>query len=509
MSQTDPRVGIVIRTKDRPLFVTRALRTVLAQTLDDWQVVLVNDGGARALLEPALADDDLAAAFASGAMTALHLPEPVGRSVAFNRGVEALRAEFVCCLDDDDTWAPDFLASLVAFFDRIHALAPDLGGVASLVTAVREDIVTEDGVDTLVAQGEDELPNAFRRKDFFLDPVAYATYRHDLYPVQWMLRRTSVLEAGGFPPAFNVMEDRAFMTRFLQTWRVAILDRKLAFHHRRARRKGDTSQSVHLNTLDNPSYDWRLFSDLAKARLNTPPPGALTDGTVTPAGAELIRAAAATVIKELNDETSALWHKINGEAATLRARIAELDARIGGNTAPAEIDTPVEDRVWSLWPSIGELDVAFRLGVGTPFLERFDLSMPEDQPGLLMHASPVQRRLVIQVPRTSDWAAVELSLAGLVRRGEGLRCEMVVSHPQGYLFETALSAWHRDLIGRRSHSFEGNYVHSCPPGGSLLVRRDFPADWLARADQPRLSVALPRQAQDFRFICHDLVVSRI
>jgi len=495
----DPRVGVVVRTRDRPLFVTRALRAVLAQTCPAWRLVLVNDGGDAALLEAALAADGLSAAFAGGAMRVLHLPASVGRSEAFNTGVRALDTEFVCCLDDDDTWHPAFLESLLDLHDQTRPLVADLGGVASLVTAVREDLVSVEGVETLVTLGEDDLPHAFRRTDFFLNPVAYATYRHDLYPVQWMLNRAATLAAGGFPPAFSVMEDRAFLTRFLERWRVAILDRKLAFHHRRARRKGDTSQSVAMNTLDNPSYDWRLFSDLAKVPLNA------EDGAEGP----LIRAAAATVIKELNDETSALWHKINGESATLRARIDALDARIGGTTAAPEVEAPPDTRAWSLWDVVGEQDAGYVLGAGTPFLDRLSLSMTEGQPGLLMHASPTQRRLAVQVPRTQDWAAVEVSLAGLAMKGQGLRCELIVSHPQGYLFETALSLHLRDRLGRKSHVFEGSHVHSCPPGGSLRVVRDFPAEWLARSDQPRLSIALPRQALDFRFACHDLVISRL
>lgn len=507
MVATPFRVGIVTRTRDRPAFVTRALACVLAQTYPDWRLVLVNDGGDAAALDAAITAAGLGRLVASGAVTVMHLPASIGRSAAFNRGAAALGTEFVCCLDDDDTWEPTFLEELLALYDRTLPLAPDLGGVAALVTAIREDLVTEDGAETLVLLGEDELPHAFRRTDFFLDPVAYATYRHDLYPVQWMLRRAEALAVGGFPETFSVMEDRAFLTRFLQRWRLGILDQPLAHHHRRPRRRGDTAQSVVLNTLDNPSYDWRLYADLAKVPLNAP--GDAGDSAPLPAArtAELIRAAAATVVKELNDETSALWHKINGEAAALRARIEGLEARLGHVAALPEADAPADARRWSLWDELGDQDAGWSLGVGTPFLERLELSMPESQPGLLMHASPDRRQMVVQIPRTGDWAAVELSLKGLARRHEGLRCELVVSHPAGFLFETALSILARDRLGRKAHRLEEKHVHACPPGGSVRVVRDFPADLLAQTDRPLLSVALPRQALDFRFICHDLVVS--
>ncbi|MCB1362439.1 MAG: glycosyltransferase family 2 protein [Rhodobacteraceae bacterium] len=500
-----PRVGIVVRTKDRPLFVTRALRTILGQTYPGWRAILVNDGGDRAALEAAIAADGLSGQFTNGAMTALHLPRSIGRSEAFNRGAQALDTEFVCCLDDDDTWAPGFLSQLLDLHDRTLPLVPDLGGVASLVTAVREDILDVDGKETLVALGEEDLPHSFRRNDFFLNPIAYATYRQDVYPVQWMLNRKATLDAGGFPAAFNVMEDRAFMTRFLQSWRVAMLDSKLAFHHRRVRRRGDTQQNVVLNTLDNPSYDWRLFSDLAKVPVNTPPdldPAELRSGA-------LMRSMAATIIKELNDETSGLWHKINGEMAALRARIEALDARIGAVDPIARTEAAPALRAWSLWDHVGEFGAGFPLGAGTPFLERLSLSMAESQPGLLMHASHAQRRCVVQVPSTGDWAALELALTDLAGAGEGLRCELIVSSTEGFLFETALSVWQRDRLGRRSHHFHDSHVHACPPGGSVRVARDFPAEFLDRTSQPKFSITLPRHALNFRLAINDLVVSRI
>ena len=504
MPSPNPRVGIVIRTRDRPMFVTRALHSVLGQSFADWALVLVNDGGDRAALEAAIAAAGLADRFETGAMTALHLPQSIGRSAAFNRGAAALTTEFVCCLDDDDTWDPAFLDSLVAFYDRTVPLAADLGGVAAMVTAIREDIQTVDGAETIVRMGEDALPHAFHRTDFFLNPIAYATYRHDVYPVQWMLNREAVLAAGGFPPVFNVMEDRALMMRFLQTWRVAMLDRRLAFHHRRVRRHGDTAQNVTLNTLDNPSYDWRLFADLARLPVNSPP------GTDPDSAREagLIRAMAATIIKELNDETSGLWHKINGETAGLRARIEALDARIGAVQPMQRVTGGSESRVWSLWDAIGATDVGFALGVGTPFLSRLALSMADTQPGLLLHASQAQGRCVVQIPRTHDWAALELSLKDFAKRGEGLRCELILSSATGHLFETALALTLRDLLGRKSHAFADTHVHSCPTGGSVRVVREFKADALERSDSPKLSIALPRQALDFRLIIHDLVISR-
>ena len=40
-------VDVIMRTKDRPLLLARAIRSVASQTRDDWRLIIVNDGGRR------------------------------------------------------------------------------------------------------------------------------------------------------------------------------------------------------------------------------------------------------------------------------------------------------------------------------------------------------------------------------------------------------------------------------------------------------------------------------
>ena len=500
-----PSVGIVIRTRDRPLFVRRALASVLAQTYPHWRIALINDGGARPALEAAIAETAAAAPFPEGALLVEHLPRSTGRSAAFNLGMERLDTDFVACLDDDDTWSPDFLRALVDFHAETAAVVPDLGGVMSRLTAIREEVVDTPGGSQIVALGEDSLPNAFKRNDFFINPIAYSCYRQDVYPVQWMLDRQAAVAAGGFPVEFNVMEDRAFMTRFLQHWRLAVLDKKLAFHHRRVSRREDRARRVEMNTIDNPSYDWRLFADLSRIPAHSP----ASDSPDTAAQATLLRAVASSVLREMNDETSALWHKIDGETARLRGQIEQLENRLAETTPTTGLPVDPARTAWSLWDSQGDHDFGHAIAPGHPFAGRLELSQGFDLPGRLVHATRQQRRLVVQLPQTRDWSAIEVSLAGLIEPGGGLRCTFEVESEQGYLFETALSVQSRDRLGRRQHRFIETHVHACAPHAHLTISRDFPSALLSGADSPKLSIILPRDARNFQFCCRDLIISRL
>jgi len=91
---TSPRVAIIVRTKDRP----RTLADIAAQTLDDWECVVVNDGGDREELERIVA-----ASPAVARLRVVHHDEPRGMPAAGNTGLEVTTAPYIVLHDDDDT----------------------------------------------------------------------------------------------------------------------------------------------------------------------------------------------------------------------------------------------------------------------------------------------------------------------------------------------------------------------------------------------------------------------
>ena len=504
-----PSVGVVIRTKDRPVFVKRALATVMAQSHQNFHIILVNDGGDLSQLQAALAPDGVLIV-PQERFTLLNLNPGQGRSAAFNRGVEALQTDFVTCLDDDDTWDADFMSALLAFFLETVPSVPDLGGVGAQVIALKEEIIGT-GTDTEIRIiGEDSLPAAFHRGEFFLNPLAYACYRQDIYPVQWMMRRDAVLQIGGFPEHFDVMEDRAFMNRFLARWRMAILDRRLAYHHRRIQRAEDRTRNVLLNTLDNPSYDWRYFADLARPAIDLE-----TDSAM----AAIIRSIVSDLLSEVNYETSAIWQKVDGEMRSLRAQLAEdrdallhqLETAPAGR-APAPKNAMGSDRLMSqpalfdLWKVFPQGEHAQYVTPNTAFAQRLSLSINAPQYGLLLHASSHTHKLVLQIPDTGEWAALEMRLDGLAAAGQGLQCHVQIDAAEDYLFETALQHRVTTENGEIRHDAGAFAVHACNAGTGSIISRDIPAAWLHSVSQPKLSIIFPRRCQNFRFICTNLVV---
>ena len=44
-------VSIITRTKNRPLFLARAIKSVTTQTYTEWQHIIVNDAGNKEIVE--------------------------------------------------------------------------------------------------------------------------------------------------------------------------------------------------------------------------------------------------------------------------------------------------------------------------------------------------------------------------------------------------------------------------------------------------------------------------
>ena len=97
------RVSIVVRTKDRPYFLSRALEDVLAQSFADWHVVVVNDGGDSSALRHVV---ESYADRLGDRITVVATEAPGGRCAAANLGMRTATGEFVALHVRRRRWWP-------------------------------------------------------------------------------------------------------------------------------------------------------------------------------------------------------------------------------------------------------------------------------------------------------------------------------------------------------------------------------------------------------------------
>ncbi len=102
-----PRVSIIIPVYNRPILVLEAVASLQAQSLADWEAILVDDGSTDATPEVL---QDLAAQ--DPRLTVL-IGRQRGPAAARNTGAAKARSDWLLFLDSDDWLAPEALLSLL------------------------------------------------------------------------------------------------------------------------------------------------------------------------------------------------------------------------------------------------------------------------------------------------------------------------------------------------------------------------------------------------------------
>ncbi|MYN46061.1 glycosyltransferase [Pseudoduganella sp. FT93W] len=96
---------IIIATHDRPLLLKRTLQSLIAQTCQDFRVVVVSDSASYLPPYPELAALD-------GRFVFMIRSGQPGPAVSRDMGMAVADGDYLIFLDDDDTFRPDHLAAL-------------------------------------------------------------------------------------------------------------------------------------------------------------------------------------------------------------------------------------------------------------------------------------------------------------------------------------------------------------------------------------------------------------
>jgi len=124
-----PRVSVVIPLYNKAKSFGATLSSVLAQTMTDFEVVVVDDGSTDG-------SGDIVRGF-SDARIRLVEQANAGESGARNRGIAEARSDLIALIDADDLWFPHFLKTVLALHDRF----PDAGAYATAFVGIQNGTV--------------------------------------------------------------------------------------------------------------------------------------------------------------------------------------------------------------------------------------------------------------------------------------------------------------------------------------------------------------------------------
>lgn len=246
-----PKVAIITRTKDRPVFLKRAIKSVSDQVYTDYVHIIMNDGGDIGAIDSLVAEQ---AKDSRERIKIFHREQSSGApDTLFNEAIKKTTSDYIAIHDDDDTWHPEFLLRTVAELDK---------GAEGVV--VRTDNVYE--------RNDGNVITKIKTSRYMPDVQAISLYRqcldNQLTAVAFAYSRKAYEEVGGYDDTLPVVGDWEFGIRFLMKYDVNLIDPgfALAFYHRRLEADNSFKEHDHRKNITKV-FNKYLRQELAEGRL--------------------------------------------------------------------------------------------------------------------------------------------------------------------------------------------------------------------------------------------------
>lgn len=202
-----PKVSIVMPCFNAAAHLARSVGSVQAQDLQDWELVVVDDGSTDDSWQvlQSLARDD-------PRIRPLRQPN-AGAASARNTGLMAAKGEFTAFLDSDDTWDPTFLSAMLGALEP-H---PEAG-------------IAYCGWQNIGLGGGRDKP--YVPPDYESGDKVEALLRTCPWPIHGALVRADLIKAaGGFDESFSSCMDYDLWLRLGTAQKLVRVPRVLAYYY--------------------------------------------------------------------------------------------------------------------------------------------------------------------------------------------------------------------------------------------------------------------------------------
>lgn len=195
--------SIVIPLYNKQECISNTLRSVLNQSYENYEIIVVDDGSTDE-------SKSIVSSFSDSCIKLIS-QDNGGPSCARNRGIKEASSEFITFLDADDLWEPEYLKEMDSLIRRF----PDALCWGFNYSSIENGIVTKPG--SKVYSGY------FNNKwDFTSFPFC---------TISCCCRKSSLIELGGFDERMRYGEDLDMWFRLLLAGRGVIDSRILAFYN--------------------------------------------------------------------------------------------------------------------------------------------------------------------------------------------------------------------------------------------------------------------------------------
>lgn len=203
--------SVIIPLYNKAPYVRKTIESVLGQTFDDYELIIIDNGSTDG-------SSEIVAEFTDPRIQIVRLEENIGVSNARNKGVELSTAPYITFLDADDWWEPTFLEEMAGLIER-H---PNAGiyGTGYYIVKNSKKRVAPVGVEEGFTEGEINYCNVYAK-----------TLCMPLTSITVAMSRTIFDEMGGFKPYLKLGEDFDLWIRIALKHKVVFLNKPLSSYN--------------------------------------------------------------------------------------------------------------------------------------------------------------------------------------------------------------------------------------------------------------------------------------
>lgn len=190
--------SVVITTKDRMVFLKRAVMSISVAGGELAEIIIVNDGGERI-------ENDIFSDYNTTKINVINNLTSLGGNKARNQGVLAASGDIIFFLDDDDAYTPGTISEKLRLFESDSQLALVYTGV---------QFVMSDNLDMVVRTKQPNADNELSLKHLLargnlIGPTSCAA-----------VRKSAFIAAGMFDEKLDAMQDYELWLRMIQHGKV-------------------------------------------------------------------------------------------------------------------------------------------------------------------------------------------------------------------------------------------------------------------------------------------------
>jgi glycosyltransferase involved in cell wall biosynthesis len=200
----------------------------------------------------------------------IHNSHTLGKAASCNKGLQLVKSEMAIVLNDDDSWAYEFLVTAVSQLEYNHSLNPDIQGVICLA-----NVMYEEYADDQVHIKRWAVPDGRQLNPYNNQVHLQSLATNNLFSSsQFLFYKKAADHVGPFASELVVFSDWEFHIRFACAFSIYIITQTFVNIHKRLK----STDRAYLNQSHQKENQLDFFNELLTEKFLKTTPQPADDG---------------------------------------------------------------------------------------------------------------------------------------------------------------------------------------------------------------------------------------